>query len=248
VKPSVLNLAIDIGNSAIKLGIFKDEKKLIVKRYDHFQHKTILELIQQYQVKNMIIGSVKGFHFHGLQRLKRHLTNLIELTPGLPLPIKNLYQTPETLGYDRIAAVTGGMALFPKTHILVIDAGTAITIDFLNKEGSYIGGNISPGLSMRFQALHQYTAQLPLLQNKEVSALLGANTKQAIICGVQNGIIFEINQYIKKMAEKYHPLTTILTGGDVNFFDNKLNYPIFAEPDLVLIGLNKILKYNIYAA
>mgnify|MGYP006279514591 FL=1 len=248
MKSSVLNLAVDIGNSAVKLGVFQDEKPHIVKRYDHFQPKTILKLIQEYQVKNMIIGSVKGFYYHGTQRLKKHLNSLIELTPALPLPITNFYQSPETLGYDRIAAVTGGMALFPRTHILVIDAGTAITIDFLNKEGAYIGGNISPGLSMRFRALHQYTAQLPLLQITEDSGLLGANTQQAITCGVQNGIIFEITQYIKKITEKYQPLTTILTGGDVNFFDNKLKYPIFAEPDLVLIGLNKILKYNIYAA
>ena len=190
---------------------------------------------------------VKGDTPPGAEQLKHHLDHYIELTSRTELPIKNLYQTPETLGKDRIAGATGGISLFPGNNILVIDAGTAITFDFINKKEEYIGGNISPGLSMRYRALHQFTNQLPLLQKEDDIGMLGENTKKAIIRGVQNGIVFEMNHYIENLSLEHENLKTILTGGDSNFFDNKLKYPIFVESDLVLIGLNKILKYNIYA-
>jgi len=195
----------------------------------------------------MIVSSVKGFNIPGTKRLKRLLDHYMVLSAKTNLPLINLYQTPETLGKDRLAAVIGGISLFPGSNVLVIDAGTAITFDFINKQKEYLGGNISPGLSMRYQALHQFTKQLPLLQKEEDFELLGENTKKAIIRGVQNGIVFEINHYIESLSVKNGNITTILTGGDSNFFDNKLKYPIFVESDLVLMGLNKILKYNIYA-
>ncbi len=195
----------------------------------------------------MIVSSVKEFSLPGIRRLQHHLNHYLEMDQKTPLPIRNLYRTPETLGKDRIAAVVGGNVLFPDRNILVIDAGTAITYDFINNNQEYIGGNISPGLSMRFQALHQFTNRLPLLKKEEDLELLGENTDKAIIRGVQNGIVFEMNNYIESLSVKNGSLITILTGGDSNFFDNKLKYPIFVESDLVLTGLNKILKYNIYA-
>ncbi|MCF8335378.1 MAG: type III pantothenate kinase [Bacteroidales bacterium] len=240
-------MALDIGNSVVKAGIFKDNKPFRVIRYSQYLHQKILHLILRYRVRNMIVSSVKGFALPGVERLKPYLNLYIELSSKTSLPIKNLYQTPESLGNDRIAAVTGGISLFPDSNILVIDAGTAITFDFINKHKEYLGGNISPGLSMRYQALHQFTNRLPLLQKQEDFKLLGDNTNKAIIRGVQNGIVFEMNHYIEYLSNEKGNVTTILTGGDSNFFDNKLKYPIFVESDLVLIGLNKILKYNIYA-
>ena len=195
----------------------------------------------------MIVSSVKGYSLPGIKKLQHHLNHYLELNEETPLPVTNLYQTPKTLGKDRIAAVVGASALFPDQNILVIDAGTAITYDFINNNKEYRGGNISPGLSMRFQALHQFTNRLPLLQKEEDIELLGENTSKAIVRGVQNGMVFEMNNYIESLSVKNGSLVTILTGGDSNFFDNKLKYPIFVESDLVITGLNKILKYNIYA-
>ncbi|MGM0530076.1 MAG: type III pantothenate kinase [Bacteroidota bacterium] len=240
-----MNLAIDIGNSAVKAGIFKNNKPFRVIRFNNYFHQRILQLVLHYRIKDVIVSSVKGFTIPGAKRLKHYLNHYIELTSKTLLPVKNHYQTPETLGKDRIAAVIGGLSLFPGCDILVIDAGTAITFDFINKKNEYIGGNISPGLSMRYQALHQFTNQLPLLRKEEDFELLGENTNKAIIRGVQNGIIFEMNNYIESLSVKNGNLITIITGGDSNFFDNKLKYPIFVESDLVLLGLNKILKYNI---
>jgi type III pantothenate kinase len=124
--------------------------------------------------------------------------------------------------------------------------GSAITIDFINHQGIYKGGNISPGMNMRYKALHHFTQKLPLLKPQNTGILEGQNTNEAIHAGVQNGIRFEIEKYINAYEQKYASLITILTGGDSNFFDNKLNYTIFAESNLILKGLNKILKYNIY--
>ncbi|MBS3774247.1 MAG: type III pantothenate kinase [Bacteroidales bacterium] len=242
-----MNLAVDIGNSAVKAGIFKNDKPFRVMRFNHDLYQKILDLVLQYKIENVIISSVKEYSIPGATRLKQYLKHYIELSSKTLLPVKNCYQTPETLGKDRIAAAIGGISLYPGCNILVIDAGTALTFDFVNKDQEYIGGNISPGLSMRYRALHQFTNNLPLLQKEEDFELLGENTNKAIIRGVQNGIIFEMNNYIESLSVRNGNLTTILTGGDSNFFDNKLKYPIFVEPDLVLIGLNKILKYNLYA-
>jgi len=171
----------------------------------------------------------------------------MEFSSQTPIPIENLYKTPDTLGKDRLAGVTGGQSLFPGRPLLVIDAGTAITYDFLNAAGQYQGGNISPGLTMRLGALHKYTRRLPRVQPRRQTPVMADNTVEAIAAGVQNGIIYEMNQYIEHFTNQYPGLITILTGGDSFFFDNKLKYPIFVEPNLILIGLNKILKYNLYA-
>ena len=168
----------------------------------------------------------------------------MELTAATPVPINNLYKTPETLGKDRLAAVVGAHSLFPDKDVLVFDAGTALTIDFIDKEGNYRGGNISPGLNMRFRALHDYTQKLFLHSQSDDYQLLGADTPSAIISGVQNGMIFEINHYVHHFVKEFPQLVTILTGGDVNFFVNKIEKRIFAEPNLVFIGLKKIIEFN----
>ena len=242
-----LNLALDIGNTAVKAGIFRQDQLLKTFRFSHLNYQRITHLMARYPVDHLIFSSVRQEHIPAIQRFKKHVKNLMVLTPDTPLPIKNLYETPETLGNDRLAAVIGGQQLFPNHHVLVMDAGTALTFDFLHASGSYLGGNISPGLSLRFKSLHQATGRLPQMKPQEKVPPLGRNTRQAIVAGVQNGIIYEMNHYIQYFSEAYASVKVLLTGGDSNFFDNKLNYPIFVEPNLVLIGLNKILKYNIYA-
>ena len=170
--------------------------------------------------------------------------HFMELTAETRLPINNLYKTPETLGKDRLAAVVGAYSLFPGKDILVIDAGTALTIDFVDREGNYHGGIISPGLNMRFRALHEYTKKLPLQAYKDDFEIIGDSTTSAITSGVQNGIIFEVNAYINYFVKKFPQLVNILTGGDINFFVNKIEKCIFAEPNLVLFGLEKLILIN----
>ena len=162
-----------------------------------------------------------------------------------PLPIRNRYLTKETLGYDRIAAAVEASARFPGQDILIIDAGTAITIDFVNSENEFLGGNISPGLLMRYRALHEFTGKLPLVEPADQDALLGDDTEGAIRAGVQNGIIFELDGYINEQKKRYPRLQILMTGGDAVFFDKNLKNYIFVDLNLNLFGLHRILEYNV---
>jgi len=179
-----------------------------------------------------------------MEFLRNNVPFLIDLSHTTPLPFKNLYHNPEWLGKDRIAAAAGAYAAYPDTHVLIIDMGTAITLDILTSKGEYIGGNISPGLMMRFRALHAFTSHLPMLEKDEFSADPGTDTRSAIVSGVQKGILYEIKGYIEHFSLLYPDLKAILTGGDADFFADKLKKPIFVVPNLVLSGLNFILDYN----
>jgi type III pantothenate kinase len=159
--------------------------------------------------------------------------------------VVNSYETPETLGKDRLAAVVGANRLMPETDLLVIDAGTAITFDFIDAHGVYHGGNIAPGIEMRAESLHQFTGKLPRVELKGDVLFLGKNTSEAIISGIIYGAAFEIDGYIDRLLLKYPKLCTFLTGGSSIYFDGKLKNPIFADKNLVLTGLNRILQYNV---
>ncbi|HKL32104.1 MAG TPA: type III pantothenate kinase, partial [Tangfeifania sp.] len=161
-----------------------------------------------------------------------------------PLPIENLYQTKDTLGKDRIAAVVGAFDLYPNTNVLVIDAGTAITFDIINEQGQYLGGNISPGLEMRFKALNKFTGRLPLVRKNDFDNLYGRTTEEAILAGVQHGIVFETDKAIETFKEFYNNLKVIITGGDAIFFDKKLKNSFFVHFNLTALGLNRILEHN----
>ena len=152
---------------------------------------------------------------------------------------------PKTLGKDRLAAVVGAFALYSGENTLVIDAGTCIKYDLITLKGVYSGGSISPGINMRFQGLHTFTAQLPLLEKKAVRNLIGSNTTTAIRTGVQLGAILEMEGFIKKYEDQFGRINVILTGGDANYFANNLKSKIFVNHQLVLIGLNKILNHNV---
>lgn len=196
------------------------------------------------QMKRAILSSTKLVDQQLLEYLNGDFTQFIELDHLTPLPIANLYETPETLGKDRIAVAVGANELFPNQNVLVIDAGTAITYDFVSAENQYLGGNISPGLQMRFKALNQFTDKLPLVDSSAYFSEIGKNTKEAIRGGVQNGILFEIEKTIEIFAEKYESLQVILTGGDSAFLSQMLNADVLVHLNLTLIGLNRILEFN----
>jgi type III pantothenate kinase len=196
------------------------------------------------QLKKVILSSVKPYDEELNQFLSGNFDQFLELDQNTALPIENLYETPETLGKDRIAAAAGANELFPAQNLLIIDAGTAITYDLVSEKNQYIGGNISPGLTMRFKALNHFTGKLPLVKYRDEFQSIGTNTIDAIRAGVQNGVLFEMAQTIDLFNRNYQNLQIIMTGGDSNFFERKLNYSIFVHFNITLIGLNRILEHN----
>lgn len=239
-------LIFDIGNSQIKFGIYENQALLLRQNFKEEEISTKLAVVlKEFNSANKaIISSVKDIPNELFFELKKIKTEFLILDENTKVPIKNLYQNPETLGKDRLAAAIGAKFLFPNTNILIIDAGTAITYDIVTEKGEYLGGNISPGLMMRFKALNKFTGKLPLAKPNIDVPLYGKNTYEAIKAGVQNGILFEMNAFINVISHKFNNLKVVITGGDAFYFENKLKKSIFAEPNLVLLGLNSILEYN----
>lgn len=244
-----MNLILDFGNSFLKWAVFNQTQKIASKILPYNQYSDfefIKSVFNLYSIKGMICSSVRNnFDEYVKFSKKNNSIFTLWLSNSTKIPLKNLYKTPQTLGVDRIAAAVGASILFPNQNCLVIDAGTAITYEFISEKNEYLGGNISPGLTMRFNALNHFTQKLPLCKSQTNFKIIGTTSNEAIIAGVQNGILFEINGYIKKMQEKFRNLKIILTGGDTLFFENNLKKTIFAQPDLVLIGLNGILQHNL---
>uniref|UniRef100_UPI003217BC62 type III pantothenate kinase n=1 Tax=uncultured Draconibacterium sp. TaxID=1573823 RepID=UPI003217BC62 len=240
-----MNLVIDIGNTRTKFSVCNRGEVLITVPVDEFLPSHIDVLKQEYeQLDNAILSAVKDYPNELKTALQNKFKTFIELDSNTPLPIANCYQSKKTLGKDRIAAVVGAFDLYPQKNILVIDAGTAITYDILTDEGKYLGGNISPGLEMRFKALHQFTGKLPKIEKEEFNKLYGQTTEQAIRAGVQNGFFHEIDSTITSFKNFYNNLQVIITGGDADFFDNKLKNSFFVHFNLTALGLNRILQHN----
>lgn len=240
-----MNLCIDQGNSSIKMGIFDQSKLVKTFVYKNFDRKSVLSMLRNYFVDRCIYSSVINKNASAVAFLKKNIAQVLLLTHETPLPIENKYQTPKTLGKDRLAAVVGAGFLEPNRDVLVIDAGTAITFDFMDAKRNYWGGNIDVGLELRLKALHTFAKKLPLVKPVQEVPLMASNTEMALAAGALNGIIFEIDGYINALKIEYPDLSTFLTGGSLIFFDKKLKNSIFVEKNLVLIGLNYILQYNV---
>lgn len=239
-----MNLAIDIGNSSCKAGVYNTGKKEYVKYSTCRDMDFLPEITSRYDIDRAILSSVRGESTDFTGQLETAGIHTLVMTNDTPLPFKLRYESPETLGTDRLAAVAGAHSMFGSNNVLVIDAGTAVTYDLLDSGKAYEGGNISPGLEMRFRALHEFTGRLPLVSKGDSFSNLGVNTIDAIRSGVQTGLIFEINEYIRTLNIKYNDLKIIITGGDGNFLAGKVEAEPILAPDLVLDGLNYILDYN----
>ncbi len=240
-----MNLVIDVGNTRIKSAIF-DKGEII--HSETFSHKNIVEnvveSINKFECVNAIISSVSTLNKSQISQIKGKI-NLIILNASTKIPFKNKYDTPKTLGVDRIALASAAVFQYPNKNVLVIDAGTCITYDFINKEGYYFGGAISPGITMRYKSLNHFTENLPLLNPNFENELIGTSTISSIHIGVIKGVISEIDSFIEQYRKKNRDLTIVLTGGDVNFLNNRLKNGIFANPNFLLEGLNTILTYNL---
>jgi type III pantothenate kinase len=238
-----MNLIVDIGNSSTKLAVYEGREKLSVSRINELSCEELDKELSGFMIKRAIVSSVKKLppFISDLFFANFPFVHVLSYKSRLPFKIK--YETPETLGSDRIAAVAGAFNLFHGAEILVIDAGTAITFDFLSA-GIYKGGNISPGLTMRFKALNKYTGNLPLISSINEFTFPGRNTTDAILAGVITGMTYEINEYIRTFEKKNTDFRIILTGGDSGYFRDKINYQLTYLPDIVIDGLNYILEYN----
>ncbi len=245
------NLVIDVGNTFSKIAVFEKTESIYFSKSEQLQNSDISGLINKYHVKNLILSSVKELSENKYEADFPQLTYL-RFDHQTRVPIKNNYATPETLGLDRLAAVIGAKDIYPSDPVLVIDAGTCVTFDFIDAESVYKGGSISPGKRMRLKAMHQFTGKLPqvVLENDFVTdTFYGKNTTEAMQTGVLNGMLFEMEGYIRWYSQKYSSLKIILCGGDASFFDTRLKNSIFAhqillEPLLVLRGLNTVVNYQ----
>lgn len=241
-----MNLVLDLGNSYGKIAVCDNAEVVESAVYPVLTMKEISYFITRYPaIKGAIFSSVVNHSRELIDYLSTTFETFLELNASTPLPVKNHYRTPDTLGYDRIAAVTGAHTIYPNNNVLVIDAGTALTYDVVTAEGEYLGGNISPGMNMRFKALNKFTNRLPLLSiDEEEIDLLGTSTEKAIKSGVVNGILMEIEGFISSVSQKFTDLKVVITGGDAFSFDKRLKSSIFVISHLNLIGLNRILDYN----
>lgn len=241
-----MDLVIDIGNTLQKIAIFNRSGEMVslfketntgIRFFEH--------LFRDFKIERTIVSSVGHFDESAAEWLENH-SHLLFFTKNCKLPITIEYQTPETLGTDRIAAAVGANSLFEGYNVLSIMAGTCLVTDFVRKDGVYLGGSISPGMEMRFKALSEHTARLPKVSPAHADFLAGNTTEKSIISGVINGMAFEINGFIDEYSMKYEDLKVVLSGGDAQMLHNYVKKSIFAAQNPTLVGLHKILELNVF--
>lgn len=231
-------IGIDIGNSAIKTAEFFASEIGETTRW-----KDLDTIASRFTNARFVISSVGISNEEITEKLK----NSLMLDAQTPLPISLNYDTPKTLGSDRIAAAVGAWKLFPQTNILIVDSGTCMTYDLVTSAGVFQGGMISPGFDMRLQAMHQFTHSLPLLDSvgySGTSDIVGKSTKECIWQGAKKGLCFEIEGVLEFFAKKYDHLQVIMTGGSVSNFESITKACTFAGSKIVLSGLHAIWKFN----
>lgn len=240
-----MNLVIDAGNTAVKLAVFEQDRLLIqeVSPYDLVLSE-LEKMFDKYPgITYALLSAVGPWEYTPKEWLPPSC-KLVHLNAKMKLPFQLLYDTPETLGKDRIALAAAALYAYPGKNVLVIDAGTCITYDLITAGKDYKGGAISPGLNMRYKAMHEGTNKLPLLKPEFPQQLTGTSTSASMHSGVVLGICFEIQGAIKEYQLLYPDLTVILTGGDAQFLSKQLKNTIFAHSNFLLQGLNFLLEHN----
>jgi len=241
-----MNVIIDVGNTFIKLAAYKDselQEKVVSEKIP------FLDVFEAFETtygpfEHGIVSSVGGFSNEQLKGIQEKVSLLV-LDHRTKVPFQNKYATPTTLGVDRIALASAAVKKCHERNVLVIDAGSCITYDFISAEGVYFGGAISPGLEMRYKAMNTFTANLPLLTKEQIDYNIGDTTEKSMHAGVIQGVAGEIDGFISQYAENHPDLTVILTGGDAHFLRDRIKNDIFANSNFLLDGLNYILELNI---
>ncbi len=240
-----MKLILDIGNTRVKAAVFENDTLLEVFVFEKTTLLVTLQKIKKaYLIDAGILASVADVSSEMLGEVLRFFPFLV-LSSKTKVPFVNSYATPDTLGVDRLALIAAAVAKYPQKNVLVIDAGSCVTFDVVTKDSEYLGGAISPGLQMRYKALHQFTGKLPLLSVSDPEKIVGTTTEESMHTGVVRGLSHEIEGTIQEYQSKYSELTIVLTGGDANFLGNQLKSVIFAHPNFVLEGLHTILTYNL---
>lgn len=238
-------LTVDVGNTRIKSAVFEQDRMMeyFICSNENFFQKTnsILELYPK--IETIVISSVGNFDENDFFDFEKRV-KVYFIKREINFPFHNLYETPATLGIDRMVLATGATLQFPKKNRLIIDAGTCITYDFVNENDNYLGGAISPGIRLRYESLHNYTAKLPLLNKQIPKNIIGNSTSESIHSGVINSVAFEIDGYIDHIKSQNANFIIILTGGDTDFLAMRLKNTIFANSNFLLESLNQTFQYN----
>ena len=239
-------LAIDIGNTRIKGAVFEDAN--ILETFVFFKtelQKSIQNILEtQKNITHLVVASVSDIEKQSFSSFENFVT-IHFLSHNDPFPFVNCYETPKTVGIDRLVLAAGATLQFPQQNRLVIDAGTCVTYDFIDQNNNYLGGAISPGLQLRYETLHHFTAKLPLLSLENPTHLIGNSTAESIHSGVVNGLVFEIDGFINQYKVQYSNFIIILTGGDTEFLAKRLKNTIFANSNFLLESLNQTFQYKI---
>lgn len=239
-----MNVVIDIGNTRTKYALFNGQV-LVEAGYNIGKIFESLQLLKDSGERVDVFLSGSGKLGEPVKlALKKKADTWLEACPEMPLPIRIGYATPETLGFDRIANCVGGISLFAGRPLLVIDSGTAITYNYVDENGVFIGGNIAPGMEMRFRGLHQFTARLPYVEPRDQYGGIGLTTETAIRNGVMEGILFEVKGYIARFRDDHVNPKIIVTGGNSSFLGGRLPAEVYFCADLGFIGLNSILEFQ----
>lgn len=238
-------LAIDVGNTKIKTAVFEEDS--LVEKFVFDKQEVVENFKKIFKKHPKINGAISS----SVAKLDELVVLLIEskcdflqINHEFLFPFLNKYATPETLGVDRSVLMSGGALLYSNKNILVIDAGTCITYDFLSEDKEYFGGAISPGLNMRYKALNTFTEKLPLLESRSPEQITGNSTNESIYSGVVNGLLFEIEGFISQYSHQFQDLTVILTGGDAEFLAKSVKSTIFAHSNFLLESLNALYQYH----
>ncbi len=238
-----MNLTVDAGNSFVKIAVMDKDGAVASWQTESFTQELLRRIVEEYAPQRAIVAASGAGGAELCRMVGALVPQTMEMTPLVRLPIGIDYATPHTLGADRIAAAVGAVELYGNRPMLIVDFGTAITFDLV-VDGVFRGGNISPGVRMRFEALHERTARLPLCSEADWVAGVGNSTRSAIAAGVIEGIVNEVEGYISRFSAKEPGIMTIFCGGGAEYFVNRIKNAIFANCNMTNVGLNRILEYN----
>ena len=240
-------LCIDWGNTLVKAAIFDEGNKITEARQmsEAEAYASLQAMLETHAPKGAIFCSVNKNSAEAELLISQNVEYYLKLDDNTRLPIINAYSSPETLGPDRLGIAVAAQAMNPEKNILAVSLGTCVTYNFVQKNKAFRGGAISPGLRMRLKSMHEYTDKLPEINPEGEVLLLGYDTATSMRSGAIYGMASEIDGMIAAFADQYPDFNAVLTGGDAPLFANKLKSKIFADPDLLLKGLNLILKHNV---